>query len=357
MTEQPPTSPPPEPQQAPPSPTPAGYPPPWWVRPPRRSFLARFFRVLIVLLFVLSVLLNIEMALLLVAERSGSMSSTRLVDGKDDQIVAVYQVTGMIDGKAAGDFGMFYRMVRDNKDIKAVVVRINSGGGGVSSSDQIQETVKAIRETLGKPVVVSMGGVAASGGYYIAAPADEIYAEPTTITGSIGVIVAWPVAKELMKKIGVEPIIIRSTHSEDWKAKENFFEAPDEKTLANLKAMLDSMQERFEQVVKDGRGEKVDPDKMPAVVRAKLEKNEPFNGKVYTADEAKALGLVDEIGYLGNATAAAAKFAGLSEPRVVQYTRRPGLLTTLLATAEAQRIDAKLLDDLTSPRFLMLWRP
>ncbi|HUT60437.1 MAG TPA: S49 family peptidase [Phycisphaerae bacterium] len=359
MTDQRPTSPPPAPQQAPP-PQPAApqYPPPWWVHPPKRSsFVGRFFRVLLLLLFVLSVLLNIELTVLLAGRWAGGMASSVLDDGKSDQIVAVYAVAGMIDGEAAQAFQQFCRVVRDDKKIKAVVLRIDSGGGGVSASDQIQEAVRAIREKLGKPVVVSMGGVAASGGYYIAAPADEIYAEPTTVTGSIGVIAAWPVLQKLMDKWGIEFVTIRSTHAEDWKAKANFWETPDDKTIKNYKDMLDTMQERFEQVVIAGRGDRLQRAKQPDEDRPAGARHAPFNGKIYTADEARQIGLVDEIGYLMDAANAAARLANLSDPKVVQYSRRPALLTELLAKAETPKLDAKLLDEWSSPRILMLWRP
>ena len=354
----------------PPAPAPAPVapqvPPPWWVHPPRRSFLGRFFRTLFVLLFVLSVLINVYV-FMAISALGTEMSSTAIEKGPRDKIVAVYSVNGVIGSKAAANFYRFYQAVRDKPEIKAVVVRVESPGGGVSASDQIHQMVRSIREKLHKPVVVSMGGLAASGGYYISAPADEIYAEPTTVTGSIGVLAAWPVFKGLMDKWGIEAVIIRSTHAEEWKAKENFMETPTPAVRKDVQNMLDVMQERFEQVVRDGRGSRLAKPKAPAPEAAATRpaQADPFNGRVYVADEAKTLGLVDQIGYLHDAGLAAAKRAKVEASyRLVEYAPRTGVLEALLGGEEvssrgegAVRIDAEGLENLTAPRILMIWKP
>jgi len=360
-TPQPPVAP------APTAPPPAAAqgPPPWWAQPPKKtSWGKRIAKSIFGLLFILSVLVNIELFLLLTASSRGGFDMTVIEKGEDDQEVAVYTVAGLIDGKASATFGKFTRLVRDDENIKAVVLRIDSGGGGVAASDEIYMMVKSIREDLNRPVVVSMGATAASGGYYIAAPADEIYAEPTTITGSIGVIAAWPVLKGFLDKHGVEIVTIRSTGAEHWKARENFWEVPDQRVRDNLRVLLNQMQARFEKAVKDGRGGKLKINKVETQVKdadgkiVKVTTTVPFDGQVWVADEAKKLGLVDKIGYTHDAVDAAAKLARLSKPKAVHYAPSKPLMASLMG-AEATpgvHIDADLLDRIQTPRIMMLWK-
>ena len=101
--------------------------------------------------------------------------------------------------------------------------------------------------------------VAASGGYYMSAPADEIYAEPTTITGSIGVIGGWVVLKGTLDKIGAEPIVVKSTHAQGWKDEMSMYAAPHAYQMKHIQEVLDKMQERFEEVVRTGRGNRLHP--------------------------------------------------------------------------------------------------
>jgi len=339
-------------------------PPPWWAYPPRRRSLARrIFLALGMLVLVLSILLNIELAVLLVAGAAGGLDSTVTEAGPADQTVAVFAVQGVIDNKTTQQFFRFYQVVRDEQDIKAVVIRIDSGGGGVSASDRIHGLIKAISEDLEKPVVVSMGAVAASGGYYIATGADIIYAEPTTMTGSIGVVAVWPVFKGLMDKQGIEVVTLRSSQSQRWKLAVNFWERPEAHARKNILELLDAFQSRFEATVKEGRGEKLKLNEV-AVTLVKADDGtdvtftevEPLNGRVYLADQAKEFGLIDRIGHLDDAVKTAAEEAGLQTPRVVRYTRRKTLREHMGLSAPMPVIDAGLLDKLMTPRILMIWK-
>ncbi len=341
---------PPLPAASEPTPPPwvASPPPPWWLTPPKKSFARRLLGKLFVLLFILSLLMNFYLSFLIYISARGSMTATVLSWGEEDQIIAVYNISGVIDAGTSSDFGQFFRHVRDNDEIKAVVLRISSGGGGVSSSDQIYSMVKSIRENLQRPVVVSMGSVAASGAYYISAPANEIYAEPTTVTGSIGVIAMWPVVTDMLNQHwGVEIVTIRSPQAEDWKSRVNPFEKPDERVRGDVREMLRKIHLKFERVVLAGR-------KNIQVAEAD---HSPLNGKVYLAEDAITVGLVDKMGYLDDATATAARLANLPKPRIVQYARRLGLIERLKASTPGPIIDAKTFDKLSSPRFMLLWKP
>ena len=225
--------------------------------------------------------------------------------------------------------------------------------------------VKKLKD-FGKTVVVSMGSVAASGGYYISAPADEIFAEKTTITGSIGVITGWYVFKGTMDKIGAEQFTIKSTNAQMWKDEMSPTARPHQYQLEHIQSVLDAMQTRFESVVKQGRGTRLTTrtetvtiagkDGTPAVTRKNIE---PFNGKIYLADDALKLGLIDQIGYEEAAIdQGGRRWPGSTDSRVVRYTRRRSFMESLLdgkANGSIQ-IDRKLIDQLQTPKFMMLWK-
>ena len=242
----------------------AGYapPPPGWYPPHRkpRSIGLKVLNVLGILVLVGSFLLNglIIISAIVVARTMEPIRFARstLRQGESDEVVAVYGIQGILDGRQAGRFRQFCREIQDDKTIRAVVLRVDSPGGGVAASDQMHAMVRALRDK-GKRVVVSMGSVAASGGYYIAAGADEIIAEETTITGSIGVLATWVVFDGTLEKIGAEPMVIRSTHARGWKDDISYLRKPDARQRRRLQGLLDEMQGRFEDVVRQGRGSKL----------------------------------------------------------------------------------------------------
>jgi protease-4 len=198
----------------------------------------------------------------------------------------------------------------------------------------------------GKPVVVSMGATAASGGYYLSAPATRIYAEPATITGSIGVLAEYPVLAGTLEKIGLDVVTIKSTQSQDWKDVPSLLRQPKPEERQYLQALLDQMHTRFAEAVAAGR--QLSPEELAQV----------SNGKVWLAEDAKRLKLVDQIGYRQEAISYAASAAGVTNPHVVQYRYRKGL-GALLAEGRAPgvSIDERLVEQIRAPRMLMLWRP
>ena len=333
--------------------------------PPKKSRAKKIIIYVCVLTFVLSVLINIYLVAILAAlSEADRMSQTALVPGQDDQVVAVYAISGLIDGSEASKFGMFYRHVRDNANIKAVVIRVDSSGGYVGASDQICDMVKGIRTELKRPVVVSFGGVAASGGYYVATQADAIYAEPTTITASIGVIMQFPVVADWLEEHKLKMVTIRSSQAQRYKAAINYFENPDPEILRERQKLLDFMHEKFVEVVKTGRGDKLKTKPVTVTFtdidgkQVTGEQTYPLNGQILTSKEALTVGLVDEIGYIGAATAAAAKLAKLDKPKVVQYSKARGLLSRMLSVSEGELpigVDTKLLERFLSPRPMMIW--
>lgn len=221
----------------------------------------------------------------------------------------------------------------DDSDIKAIVLRIDSPGGGVVASDEIYQAL----QRLEKPVVVSMGTVAASGGYFIAAPSDYIFATPYTITGSIGVISQFITAEELLDEVGVEVVVITSGEVKDFGS---FHREMTDEERAYWQSLIDEIYQGFVQVVADGRG--MDVERV----------SELANGQVFTGTQALELGLVDEIGYMDDAIDKAAELGEISgEPRVIELAPEVSLLDAFygLQTIRQDSLTFELLRDMSTP--------
>ncbi len=190
---------------------------------------------------------------------------------------------------------------KEDSSIKAIVLRVNSPGGGVSPSQEIHDEVKAAAGV--KPVVVSMGSVAASGGYYIAAPAQRILANPGTITGSIGVIMQFTNVEELLGKVGLKSQVVKSGKHKDIGSPVRPMSSTDREILQSL---IDDVYTQFIQAVAESR--KMDIEKV----------RELADGRIFTGRQAFEAGLVDELGGYRDAIRVAAALAGIKgKPKVV----------------------------------------
>ena len=263
--------------------------------------------------------------------------------------IAVVEVSGVIMDGQVDHVLKQIRQAREDHKVKAVVLRVDSPGGTVSGSDRIWREVATLKDqTDPRPVVVSMGGMAASGGYYVSAPADVIFAEPTTWTGSIGVIMELPQLDKLMARFDVGVATIAKPN-DDWKASGSPFRPLSDRERARWEEVVDDSYQRFVNVVAQGR-------KLP-----RKEALAAASGKVFTADEAKKLKLIDEIGYLDDAIKAAQRLANVPDARVIRYAHPGGLLSSLLdAEVRPQgpsiKIDADALLKLQTPQMLYLAR-
>ena len=196
----------------------------------------------------------------------------------------------------------------ENPLVKAIVLRIDSPGGGVVPSQEIHDAVKRVKNKSNKAVIASMGTVAASGGYYIAAATDRIIANPGTLTGSIGVIMEMANFEGLMKKVGVEGVVIKSGRFKDVGSPLRKMSDEERKLLQSV---MDDVHHQFIQAVADGRSLEVS-DVEPLA-----------DGRIYTGRQAKEARLVDELGDLDDAIHIAADIAGMEgEPKVVEPRRR-----------------------------------
>lgn len=220
--------------------------------------------------------------------------------------IAVVEVDGIITesesiSKQIKEFG-------ERDDIKVIVVRINSPGGGVGPSQEIYREIKKVNAK--KKVVASMGAVAASGGYYIAAAANKIVANPGTITGSIGVIMEFANAEELLSKIGFKGYVIKSGEYKDIGSPLRGMKENEKRLLQNV---IDDVHRQFVDVVAENRKLKVDVVKKIA------------DGRIFSGQQAKEIGLVDKIGNFQDAIDIAASIANIKGKPVVLYPEKKGV--------------------------------
>jgi protease IV len=192
--------------------------------------------------------------------------------------------------------------------VKGVILRIDSPGGGVAESDTIHHEIDAFRERTGIPVVSAITGLGCSGAYYIASATDRIYAHPSALTGSIGVIGYFHRLRGLADKVGYDQIVIKSGAMKD--IGNPLRDMPDEERRI-LQGVVDGYYDRFLKVVVDGRPGFESADKLRPVA----------DGRVYTAPQALELKLVDRLAYLDDVVADMLDMAGVAQARVVTYTQ------------------------------------
>lgn len=220
--------------------------------------------------------------------------------------VAVVRVEGIIlDSKETIEELRHYR---DNPSVKAIVLRIDTPGGAVVPSQEIYAEVRKTRADGKLKLVASMGNVAASGGYYIAAAADRIVANPGTLTGSIGVIMELANVQGLLEKVGVQSVVIKSGRYKDMTSP---FRAMTAEDRALLQGVLDDVHTQFIEAVATGRSLRVEDVRGLA------------DGRIFTGRQAKSMSLVDELGDLHDAIKLAAQMVGIvGEPRVIETKKR-----------------------------------
>lgn len=236
--------------------------------------------------------------------------------------------------------------------VKALVLRINSPGGTVTASDVLHHEILKFKEKRKMPVVASIMDVGASGGYYVAVAADKITVHPSTVTGSLGVIMLTVNAHGLLEKIGVETTAVASGPKKDMGSP--FRRMTDDERLI-FQGVIDFLYERFLSVIRDGR-RNLNPEQIRKLA----------DGRIYSGEQAKALGLVDEVGYLDDAIELARREAGLDEARVVVY-RRPGEYRNNIYSAFGGGFswglpggsDLSLMSLIrgSTPQFMYLWMP
>jgi len=255
---------------------------------------------------------------------------------KSGNVIAVYYAYGEIDGgsSASTDEGINsekvikdLRKLKDDENVKAVVLRVNSPGGSAYGSEQIWYAINQLKKE--KPVIVSMGDYAASGGYYIACNADTIVAEPTTLTGSIGIFGMMPNAKGLTEKLGVNFDVVKTNPYADFG---NLTRPMNDGEKGLMQMYVNKGYELFLTRCSDGRGISIE------------ELDKIAQGRVWTGSTAKELGLVDELGGLDKALEIAIAKAGVDAYTVMNYPKKEGFLESLMNTNPGNYIKARMLN-------------
>lgn len=264
----------------------------------RHPFLTGFFFLFVILMLAVTLLWTFT--------RLGMLADIGVMPG--DKVV-VLEVEGVIT-KSEPVIEKLNRY-RENKDIKAVVIRIDSPGGSVGPSQEIYEELIKLRSE--KKIVASMSSVAASGGYYIASAAHKILANPGTITGSIGVIIEFANMEDLLNKIGLKAVVIKSGKYKDLLSPTRQLQ---DEERALLQEVINTIHSQFIDAVALGRD--MPREKVAAIA----------DGRIFSGEQAKQLGLVDELGNLQDAIKKAAELAGIpGKPNVIYpEKKRPSLL-------------------------------
>ena len=239
------------------------------------------------------------------------------------------------------------KKAEDDKQVRALVLRLNTPGGTVTASDIIYRELMLFRERAKIPIIAVMMDVAASGGYYIALAADSIVAHPTTVTGSIGTILVTANVEGLMQKIGVTANTVKSAEHKDMGSP---FRPPTAEERRIFQSVIDELQRQFVAKVVERRRIPEDTARLLA------------DGRIYTAPQALAHRLVDTVGYVPDAIDAARRAAGVADAKVIVYKRPREYRATYYAQA---RTEAGALDAVAhiaaaagvGPKFLYLWAP
>ncbi|MCM3111101.1 signal peptide peptidase SppA [Lederbergia lenta] len=289
----------------------------------------------------------------------GTFVEETVETGNAAKKIAVLEVDGVIQdtGETPSIFSSGYMHrefmekldhVKNDNSVKGIMLYVNSPGGGTNESAEIHKKIVEIREETKKPVYVSMGAMAASGGYYISAPADKIFASPETLTGSLGVIMQGVNFGELAEKFGVDFMTIKSGPYKDIMSS---YREMTKEEKAILQSMLDNSYNEFVRIIAEGRG------------MADSKVRELADGRIYDGRQAKEVGLIDDFGYREDVITQMKSDYDLKDAQVVRYSSGAGSFGSLFGLA-AQKIGGKeaemtgilkLLSHPNAPRLMYLY--
>ncbi|WP_038043134.1 signal peptide peptidase SppA [Thermus tengchongensis] len=270
-------------------------------------------RWLALLLFVMVAFLVVGLGRLIQPREAGHPWQEATLYGRGEKVVLLEVVGSIPTGKELENLLSKIRQAREDPGIRAAVLFVDSPGGSVTETEAIHRALKGLARD--KPLVAAFGTVAASGGYYVATAAREIFTPATAITGSIGVIAALPQVQGLLAKLGVQVEVLKEGRLKDMGSGLRPL-TPEERTL--IQGYMREAYELFVARVAEGRH--LPKDKVRQLA----------DGRIYSGTQAIALGLADREGYLEDAAKRAAELAGLEEFRLVRYVKPKGLLDGLL---------------------------
>jgi protease IV len=314
-------------------------PPAYATRPARTGSGWKIFAIIALILFLVSLVFNPFHLIFSMMQGDGALPQRHTVgpklqeawlkDNDSRNKIAVIPIEGVITSQSMGrqGFNMIdlvddqLRRAAEDKNVKAVILKINSPGGEVLASDDIYHLVQKFQSKSGKPVVAAMGSLAASGGYYVSAPCQWIVANEMTITGSIGVIMHGYNVRTLMDKVGIRPEVFKSGKFKDmmsWDKREQDI-TQEERDL--IQSMVNETFDRFKTVVATGRENAAKMNgNSTEKGRALAENWQQFaDGRILSGTEALKYGFVDEVGNFDVAVARAQKLAKIPDANLIQY--------------------------------------
>lgn len=335
-------------------------------QPRRRPSLAYWiFAIALILALGFSIFLNVGLGLALSLTAQGKHIEETAVDefpsfeeewsfGTGDVKVVRMELTGFISRESeAGlfepphdkieDLILAIRAATNDEDVKAIILEVDSPGGGITPSDEVYHALTRFKASAeDRRVVIFMRDLTASGGYYVAMAGDWLIAQPTTVVGSIGVIMQSLNWKGLSDRIGITDTTIKSGENKDLL---NPFRETDPAQLAMLQTMIDQMHARFRGLVRDNRG--LDDETL----------NTLADGRIFSADQALDLKLVDQIGYWPDVVAKTAELLGVEHVKVVRYYQFYSFWDYVMSARSPARILTRAWSPAASPRFQYLWQP
>ena len=264
------------------------------------------------------------------ARSSGPRLDESILEDNDaSSKIAVITVDGIITGHTSDQAGNSMVDViqaqldraKDDRRVKAVILRVDSPGGEVMASDEIYRAIKKFQDDSGKPVVCSMGSLAASGGYYISSPCRWIVANELTITGSIGVIMHGWNYRGLMDKIGIEPMTYKSGKFKDMLSGDRSTNEIPVEERAMVQALIDQTYQKFKTVVANGRSAAHDANRLEGHALI-TDWAKYADGRVLSGADAMTYGFVDQLGDFHDAVARTRKIAGIDNANLVEYRER-----------------------------------
>jgi len=293
-----------------------------------------------------------------IEEEGDSKLSETLVQGTGKDKILIIPIKGIITGQSSRKLFMEepslvesvkqqLEHARNDSDVKAVILEINSPGGGITASDIIYKKIIEFREKTNKKVIVIMQDVAASGAYYISAAADKIMSHPTTVTGSIGVIMPLINIADLVEKFDIEDTSIKSGKMKNIGSPLKKMSEEERKVLQDI---VDEMYTRFLNIIVDGRNMKIEEVRKLA------------DGRIYTGRQALENGLIDQLGYMDDAIIVAKEISGIQEAKIIKYKKMFSLAEIFASSMDnlfGERtikigIHTAISDD-DFPRFMYLW--
>lgn len=308
------------------------------------------WKILVGVLLGLSIIANVVLMFALAASvavfaagRSEYFLEKVLEEGPGANKIAVIRIEGFINNELSEKILQQIKTAKKDKSVKAVIFRTNSPGGSVAASDRIYDRICRFREETGKPAVAFMETVAASGGLYTSCGCDKIIAEPTAITGSIGVIMGHLVLKDLLElKLGITPVIVKSGPKKDWPTS---FEPVTEEQIQYInEKLIIPAYEKFVGIVAESRKDVLTIEQIRTLA----------DGSIYNAPEALENKLIDEIGYMQEAIALAKSLAEISEAKVIEY-EKPFSFGSFLEAKTFFKFDGNILYEFATPQLMYLW--